>query len=128
LIIEPIKTMKSTMPPGPYSQAYRAGNTIYVAGQVPYDPETGKPIDGGIKEQTRRTFENINAVLGAGGASLENVVKVNVWLRDLKDFPGFNEVYKDYFRQPPYPARSTLQSAAILPEFLIEVEVIAVLG
>jgi 2-iminobutanoate/2-iminopropanoate deaminase len=127
-MIEPIKTKKATMPPGPYSQAYRAGNTIYVSGQVPYDPETGKPTSGGIKEQTRLTLENISAVLDAGGASLKNVVKVNAWLRDLKDFPGFNEVYKEYFKQPPYPARSTLQSAAILPEFLLEVEVIAVLS
>ena len=128
MTIEPIKTKKATMPLGPYSQAYRAGNTIYVSGQVPYDPETGKPASGGIKEQTRQTLENISAVLDAGGASLKNVVKVNAWLRDLKDFPGFNEVYKEYFTQPPYPARTTLQSAAILPEFLLEVEVIAVLS
>lgn len=127
MIIEPIKTKKSTMPPGPYAQAYRAGNTIYVSGQVPFNPDTGKPISGGIKEQTRLTFENISAVLDAGGASLKNVVKVNAWLRDLKDFSGFNAVYKEYFTEPPYPARTTLQSGAVLPEFLIEVEVTAVL-
>ena len=82
-------TKKSTMPPGPYSQAYRAGNTIYVSGQVPFNPETGKPISDGIKEQTKLTFENISAVLDAGGASLKNVVKVNVWLRDLIGFSWF---------------------------------------
>jgi 2-iminobutanoate/2-iminopropanoate deaminase len=112
---------------GPYSQAIRAGQFLFVSGQVPIDPATGQIVEGTIGDQTRRAFENISAILEAGGASLQQVVRTTVYLADLSDFPAMNEVYATFFN-PPQPARSTIQAARLPREARIEVDVIAFLG
>ena len=110
---------------GPYSQAVRAGSTIYCAGQVPLDPKTGQIVSGGIDAQTRRVLENITAVLKAEGLTFANIVKTTIFLTDLADFQTVNEIYGSYFQQQP-PARSTVQVSALPKGAKVEIEVIAV--
>ncbi|MFY9611609.1 MAG: RidA family protein [Blastocatellia bacterium] len=119
-----VLTSKAPKPLGPYSQAIVTGNTIYVAGQGAFGPDTGQLVSGGIEEQTTRTLENIKAVLEAAGASMDDVVKVNVYLADLGDFAKMNEVYKRYFSED-YPARATV-GVKLLGTMQIEVECVAV--
>ena len=112
---------------GPYSQAIRAGQFLFVSGQVPIDPATGNLVVGDIGEQTRRVFENIRAILTAGGASFQQVVRTTVYLADLNEFAAMNEVYGTFFT-PPQPARSTIEAARLPRDARIEVDVIAFLG
>jgi 2-iminobutanoate/2-iminopropanoate deaminase len=112
---------------GPYSQAILAGPFLFVSGQVPIDPATGNLVVGDIGEQTRRVFENIRAILTAGGASFQQVVRTTVYLADLSEFAAMNEVYGTFFT-PPQPARSTLEAARLPRDARIEVDVIAFLG
>lgn len=119
-----VLTDTAPKPVGPYSQAVIAGNTIYVAGQGPMNPKTGKIEVTGIEEQAKQTFENIKAIVEAAGSTMANVVKVNVYLADLKDFSKMNEIYRQYF-PADYPARATI-GAQLLLGMLIEVECIAV--
>lgn len=119
-----IRTPNAPNPVGPYNQAIRAGNTLYVAGQGPIDPQTGQVVIGTIEEQATLTFENINAILNAAGFSMNDVVKVTAYLTDLADFAKYNEIYKKYFTEP-YPARATV-GAQLLMHTFIEVECIAV--
>ncbi len=119
-----VRTPNAPNPVGPYSQARIAGNTIYVAGQGPINPKTGKVEIGTIEEQTTLTFENIKAILEAGGFSLSDVVKVTAYLTDLGDFGKYNEIYKKYFSEP-YPARATVGCQLLMHTF-IEVDCIAV--
>jgi 2-iminobutanoate/2-iminopropanoate deaminase len=112
---------------GPYSQAIRAGQFLFVSGQVPIDPSTGEMVAGGIAEQTRRAFQNVGEILKAGGASFQQVVRTTVYLADLNDFAAMNEVYASFFT-PPQPARSTIQAARLPRDSRIEVDVIAFLG
>ncbi len=112
---------------GPYSQAIRAGQFLFVSGQVPIDPETGALVQGEIGDQTRRVFENIGAILIAGGASFQQVVRTTVYLADLADFSAMNDVYATFFTVPQ-PARSTIQAARLPRNARIEVDVIAFLG
>src|SRR5262245_42508146 len=93
---------------GPYSQAVRAGNLLFLSGQIPIDPDSGELVSGGIEDQTRRVLDNLSAVLEAAGASLSDVVKTTVFLVDLADFPAFNQTYAGYFTADP-PARATIQ-------------------
>lgn len=116
-----IKTKDAPMPTGPYSQGIIFGNRIYVSGQGPLDPATGK-VPEGIEEQTRQVLKNIRAILEAGGAQLDNVVKATVHLADLEYFTAFSEVYKTFFKEP-YPVRTTVGSK--LKDILIEIDVIA---
>ncbi|MFQ5762153.1 MAG: Rid family detoxifying hydrolase [Candidatus Bathyarchaeia archaeon] len=109
---------------GPYSEGMRLGNLVFAAGQIPLDRNTGEVVAGDIKTQTKQVLENMNAVLQAAGTSMENVVKTTVFLSDLTDFPGMNEVYKQYF-PAPYPARSTVQVAGLLGGIRVEIEAIA---
>jgi reactive intermediate/imine deaminase len=111
-------------PVGPFSQAIVAGNTIYVAGQGPFNPATGK-MPAGFEEQAVQTFENIKAIVEAAGATMADVVKVNVYLTDLNNFAKMNEVYKRYF-QEPYPARATV-GTQLLGGMSIEIECVAVI-
>lgn len=111
---------------GPYSQAVRAANLLFVSGQIPIDPATGNLIAGDIAAQTRRVFENLTAILKAAGGSLDNVVRTTVFLADMGDFAAMNEVYATYFTSPA-PARSTVQAARLPKDARIEIDVIAVL-
>jgi len=109
---------------GPYSQAVRAGQLLFLSGQVPLDPATGQIIDGDIAAQTRRVFENLAAVLEAGGRSFADVVRTTVFLADMNDFAAVNEVYGTYFTEP-YPARATVQVARLPKDARVEIDLIA---
>ena len=112
---------------GPYSQAIRAGSTIYCSGQIPLDPKTGQIISGGIDAQTRRVLDNITALLKAEGLGFGNIVKTTIFLTNLGDFQTVNEVYGSYFKNQP-PARSTVQVSALPKGANIEIEVVADAG
>ena len=109
---------------GPYSQAVRAGQLLFVSGQVPLDPATGQMVEGDIAAQTRRVFDNLRAVLKAGGRSFADVVRTTVFLADMNDFAAVNEVYGSYFTEP-YPARATVQVARLPKDARVEIDVIA---
>jgi 2-iminobutanoate/2-iminopropanoate deaminase len=124
---EVIYTEAAPKPLGPYSQAVKAGNMLFVSGQIPIDPKTGEVVKGGIKEQTRQVLENIKAVLEAAGYTLNDVAMAFVFLADMNMFPEYNEVYAQYFKEKP-PARVTVQAARLPRDVLIEIAVIAVRG
>jgi 2-iminobutanoate/2-iminopropanoate deaminase len=119
-----ILTENAPKPLGPYSQAIVVGDFIFVAGQGPINPETGKREMGDVRSETKRTFENLRAILQAAGSSLDQVVKCNVYLRDINDFAAMNEVYQTYF-SAPYPARTTIQAGALPGGIAVEIECIA---
>jgi 2-iminobutanoate/2-iminopropanoate deaminase len=110
---------------GPYSQAVRAGQLLFVSGQVPLDPATGQIVDGDIAAQTHRVFQNLGAVLKAGGRSFADVVRTTVFLADMNDFAVVNDVYGKYFSEP-YPARATVQVARLPKDARVEIDVIAI--
>jgi len=122
---EVIYTEAAPKPIGPYSQAVKTGNMLFVSGQIPIDPKTGEVVKGGIKEQTRQVLENIKAVLEAAGYTLNDVTMAFVFLADMNMFPEYNEVYAQYFKEKP-PARVTVQAARLPRDVLIEIAVIAV--
>ena len=122
-----ISTSEAPAAIGPYSQAIRAGSTIYCSGQIPLDPKTGQIISGGIDAQTRRVLDNITALLKAEGLGFGNIVKTTIFLTNLGDFQTVNEVYGSYFKSQP-PARSTVQVSALPKGANIEIEVIADAG
>jgi 2-iminobutanoate/2-iminopropanoate deaminase len=124
---EVIYTEAAPRPIGPYSQAVKVGNMLFVSGQIPIDPKTGEVVKGGIKEQTRQVLENIKAVLEAAGYTLNDVTMAFVFLADMNTFPEYNEVYAQYFKEKP-PARVTVQAARLPRDVLIEIAVIAVRG
>ncbi|MGH8370425.1 MAG: RidA family protein [Gammaproteobacteria bacterium] len=110
---------------GPYSQAVRAGNTVYLSGQIALDPGNGELVKGGIEAEARRVFDNLKAVAEACGTGLGQVVKLNIYLQDLGDFAKVNEIMAGYF-QEPYPARATLAVAALPRGAKIEVDAVMV--
>ncbi len=112
-------------PAGPYSPAIKTGNLFFISGQVPVNPSAAKLVEGDIKAQTSQVMDNMKSILEAAGGSMDDIVKVNAFLKDMKDFKAFNEVYKSYFNEP-YPARSCVQSANPVGA-LVEVECTAVL-
>jgi reactive intermediate/imine deaminase len=112
---------------GPYSQAVRAGNTVYLSGQIPLDPKTGELVKGDIQQEARRAFDNLKAVAAAAGDGLQQVVRVTIYLTDLGDFAKVNEVMAGYF-QEPYPARATLGVAALPRGARIEIDAVMVLA
>jgi 2-iminobutanoate/2-iminopropanoate deaminase len=111
---------------GPYSQAIRSGNMLFLSGQIPTDPKTGSLVPGGIEAQTHQVFKNIGEILKAGGASFDNVVSAGVFLADMNDFGTMNEIYATYFSSPA-PARATVQVARLPKDCLVEIQVTAVL-
>lgn len=111
---------------GPYSQAVRAGQFLFVSGQIPLDPATGELVPGSIGDQTRRALQNIGEILRAAGGSFQQVVRTTVYLADLADFAAMNEAYAPFFGAPP-PARSTIQAARLPKDARVEIDVIAVL-
>ena len=109
---------------GPYSQAIRAGDLLFVAGQIPLDPATGNLVDGDVTVQGRRVLDNIGAVLKAGGLTFADVVRTTVFLADMSDLAAMNHVYGAYFSEP-YPARATVEVARLPRDVRIEIEAIA---
>ncbi|MFZ0870699.1 MAG: RidA family protein [Rhodanobacter sp.] len=111
---------------GPYSQAVRHGNTVYFSGQIPLDPATAALVEGDITAQTRRVFDNLDAVAKAAGGSLAQIVRVGIYVTDLANFAAVNAVMAEYF-QPPYPARSTIEVSGLPKAAHVEVDAVMVL-
>ena len=126
-MLEAVSTASAPKALGPYSQAIRAGQFLFVSGQVPVDPATGDLVAGPIADQTRRALQNIGEILTAAGGSFQQVVRTTVYLADLADFPAMNETYATFFTAPQ-PARSTIQAAKLPKDARIEIDVIAFLG
>ena len=123
---EPLSTPNAPAAIGPYSQAIRAGDFLFVSGQIPLDPATGTLIQGDIAEQTHRVLRNLAAILEAAGASFQHVVKTTVYLADMSEFAAMNEIYGTYFPAPA-PARATVQAARLPRDVRVEIDLIAYL-
>jgi reactive intermediate/imine deaminase len=121
-----INTDKAPAALGPYSQAVRAGNTVYFSGQIPLDPATNAFVEGDISAQTRRVFDNLVAVAEAAGGSLAQIVRVGIYVTDLANFAAVNAVMSEYFQQP-YPARSTIEVSGLPKGAVVEVDAVMVL-
>lgn len=121
-----ISSENAPRPAGPYSPGVAWDRLVFTAGQVGVDPATGKPVEGGVREQTRQVLTNVRAVLEAAGTDLNHVLKTTCFLSDIGDFAAFNEIYREFFPSDP-PARSTVQVGLIAP-YIVEVEAIAVVG
>jgi 2-iminobutanoate/2-iminopropanoate deaminase len=119
-----IKTQSAPQPIGPYSQGIRAGNFLFVSGQGPIDPKTGKMIEADIEKQTHQTLQNVRAIVEDSGLSLNDVVKVSIFLKNASDFQKMNEIYKTFFQENP-PTRTTVQADFVSPGMLIEIDAIA---
>jgi reactive intermediate/imine deaminase len=111
---------------GPYSQAIKVGNTVWISGQIPLDPNTMEVVSGGIIEETRQVFANLIAIAEAAGGALDNAVKINISLTDLNNFAAVNEVMADVFSEP-YPARACVQVAALPKGVQVEIEAVLAL-
>jgi 2-iminobutanoate/2-iminopropanoate deaminase len=123
--MEIIATDQAPKAIGPYSQAVRSGNIIYTSGQIALDPATGNLVEGDFAAQARRVFENLKAVLTAGGVGFSNVIKATVYLTDLSNFTALNEIYASYFGDTK-PARSTVGVAQLPKGGLVEIDLIAI--
>jgi 2-iminobutanoate/2-iminopropanoate deaminase len=121
-----IETTNAPGAVGPYSQAIKTGNFLFLSGQVGMNPGTNKVVEGGVEAQAKQIFKNISAVLEQAGASLQHVVKATVFLKDMADFKRVNEIYAQHF-QKPYPARSAVAVKELPLSVDIEIEVIAVM-
>jgi reactive intermediate/imine deaminase len=124
---KPIHSDQAPAAIGPYSQAVRCDRTVYISGQIPLDPATMELVDGDFSTHARRVFDNLAAVAAAAGGSLADVVKLNIYLIDLGNFPRVNEVMADYF-ETPYPARAAIGVAALPKGAVVEAEAILYLG
>jgi 2-iminobutanoate/2-iminopropanoate deaminase len=120
-----IQTDAAPAPVASYSQAIRAGDTIYCAGQIPLDPKSGELVDGDIAAQTRQVLENVGAVLRAEGLGYRNVVKTTAFISDMANYARFNEAYAAYFSEEP-PARTTVAVSGLPRGALVEIDAIAV--
>ena len=121
-----IHTDKAPAAIGPYSQAVRVGDTVYLSGQIPLDPATGLLVEGDISAQARRAFDNLRAVCEAGGGSLSDIARLGLYLTDLGNFATVNSVMSEYF-QAPFPARSTIEVSGLPRGAGFEVDAIMVL-
>lgn len=122
-----ISTPRAPAAIGTYSQAVKVDNVVYLSGQIPLDPVTGAMVEGDVRIQITRVFDNLAAVAQASGGSLKDVVKLNVFLTDLKDFPVVNEVMAQYFQQP-YPARAAIGVASLPRASLVEMDAVMVIS
>jgi len=119
-----ISTTKAPQAIGPYSQAVRFENLLFVSGQIPIEPESGEILKGNIKEQTQQILENLNSILTAGGSSLNNVLRITIFLTNLEDYAAVNETYAQFFDESQ-PARSTVQVSRLPMNVQIEIDAIA---
>jgi 2-iminobutanoate/2-iminopropanoate deaminase len=120
-----IMTNEAPAPIGPYNQAIRcSGGMVFTAGQIPLDAGTGEIVGSDIQSQTRKTLENLRAILNAGGATLESVVKITVYLKNMNDFTKMNEVYAEFFTTDP-PARTAVQVSRLPKDVMVEIEAVA---
>ena len=126
-MIEKIHTDHAPKAIGPYSQAVKAGDFLFVSGQIPADPHTGEIVAGGVVEQANRVFQSMGAILKEAGADFDKVVKTTVLLKSMDDFGAVNEVYAKYFNGEVLPARAAFQVAKLPKDVMIEVEAIAYL-
>ncbi len=124
---EAISTTHAPGAIGPYSQAIKAGDFVFVSGQIPLDPATGALVEGGIAEQTHRVLKNLDAILRAAGTSFSHVVKTTVYLADMSEFAAMNVIYAEYFPAPA-PARATVQAARLPRDVKVEIDVVAYIG
>lgn len=122
-----IQTTNAPAAIGPYSQAVRAGDLLFVSGQIPLDPKTGELVRTGVADETKRVLENLKAILEAAGGSFGDVVKTTIFLKDMNNFSTVNEVYGTYFPQP-FPARATVEVARLPRDVNVEIEVVAKLS
>jgi len=123
---EKIHTETAPAAIGPYSQATKVGNTVFLSGQIPLDPETMEVVEGGIEGQTHQVFANLIAVTKAAGGGLENLAKLTIFLTDLNDFAVVNKIMTTYFSEP-YPARATIEVSALPKGVAVEIEAIMAL-
>jgi len=124
--MKPVNTQAAPAAIGPYSQAIRAGDTVYLSGQIPLDPETMQLVEG-FEAQVKRVFENLKAVCDAAGGDFSRVVRVTIYLTDLAQFPKVNDLMATYFREP-YPARVTIGVASLPRGALVEIDAVMYLG
>ncbi len=122
----PIHSNSAPAAIGPYSQAIRAGDTVYVSGQIPLDPESGEVIEGDFAALTERVFDNLAAVIEAAGGTMDDIVKLNIFLTDLSHFATVNELMAERFSEP-YPARAAMQVAALPRGVPVEMDAVMVL-
>lgn len=125
--IEYLATEKAPAAVGPYSQGIKAGQFVFTSGQLPLDPKTGQLVQDDIQTATRVSLENVKAVLAASGATLEDVVKVTVFVKDMNDFGKINEVYAEFFANHK-PARSLVEVARLPKDGVIEIEAVAAIA
>ncbi|MCH1554399.1 MAG: RidA family protein [Luminiphilus sp.] len=121
-----ISTANAPSAIGPYSQAIKVGNTVWISGQIPLDPNTMEVVSGGIVQETRQVFANLIAIAEAAGGTLDDAVKINISLTDLNNFVAVNEVMTDVFSEP-YPARACVQVAALPKGVQVEIEAVLAL-
>ena len=121
---EIISTSNAPAAIGPYSQAVKAGNLLFISGQIPLDPATGNLVEGDVTVQAQRVFENVKAILAEAGATFDNVVKTTVFLKDMNDFAAMNAVYGQYYAEN-CPARSAVEVGRLPKDVLVEIETIA---
>ena len=126
-MLQLISTTAAPAAIGPYSQAVRAGDFLFLSGQIPLEPATGALVGGDVVAQTRRVLENLQAIVSAAGASLGSVVKTTVYLADMNDFPAMNEVYAGFFAAPA-PARATVQVSRLPKDVRVEIDAIVYLA
>jgi len=121
--LEPIQTAAAPAAIGPYSQAIKSGQMVFLSGQIPLVPETMEVVDGGIEAQTHQVFKNLIAVFAAAGGSLAHAAKLTIYLTDLGDFAAVNAIMAEYFSEP-YPARATIQVSALPKGVNVEIDAV----
>lgn len=119
-----VYTKNAPEPIGPYSQAIVFNNMVFISGQIAIDPESGKLIEGNIKEQTKQTIRNVENILTAAGSDISKVIKVTVYLKDINEFTAMNEIYEEYFGNSK-PARSAIEAAKLPKDALVEIDAVA---
>jgi len=125
---EEVRTDSAPAPVGPYSQGIRAGELVFVSGQIPLDPATGAKVEGEIEDEARQVLANLRAVLEAAGSGMDRVVRATVYLTDLALFPRVNAVYAEAFEVDPAPARATVEVSALPLGAQVEIDAIALVG